>query len=109
MEKISLTSPVIRKGDTVQIIAGRERGKTGKVTSVLRESGRIVIERLNMVKRATKPSQKNPQGGMVEKEAPLSYSNVLLFCSKCNKGVRVKTKVSKTDKVRVCKKCDGQI
>ena len=78
----------IRKNDTVQVISGKEKGKTGKVQKVDRKSGRVTIEKVNMVKRHVKPSQKYPQGGILEKELPLHYSNVLLMCAKCNRGVR---------------------
>lgn len=102
-------NPTIRKGDMVQIIAGREKGKTGKVLKVLRDANRIVVEKLNVVKRHTRPSQKNPQGGIVEKEASLAYSNVLLLCPKCNRGVRVARKIEGGKKIRSCKKCSGTL
>ena len=102
-------STKIKKGDMVQISTGKERGKTGKVLQVLKGTNSVLVEKLNLVKRSTKPSQKNPQGGVVEKEAPLNLSKVLLLCSKCNKGVRVGVKVSKDKKVRVCKKCSQEI
>lgn len=104
-----LHNPVIKKGDMVQIIAGREKGKTGKVLRVLRESNRIVVEKLNLIKRHTRPTQQNPQGGILEKEGSLSYSNVLLLCPKCNSGVRVSRKVEGSKKLRICKKCGGSI
>ena len=78
----------IRKGDQVQVIAGRDKGKVGKVLDVNRNSGRVTVEKTNLVKRHTRPSQKTPGGGIVEKELPLDYSNVQLFCAKCNRGVR---------------------
>lgn len=99
----------ICKGDMVQIIAGKEKGKTGKVLRVFPDGGRIVVEKLNLIKRHTRPTQKNPQGGILEKEAPLSYSNVLLLCAKCNRGVRVSRKTENGKKLRVCKKCGGTI
>ena len=105
----ALMSPVIRKGDMVEVIGGREKGKTGKVSMVLRDSHRVVLEKLNLVKRHSKPSQKSPQGGIVEKEAPLSYSNVLLLCPKCDRGVRVGRKTVGGKKLRVCKKCGEAI
>ena len=108
METVSW-KPMIRKGDMVQIIAGREKGKTGKVLSVLRGSQRVTVEKLNLVKRHTRPTQKSPQGGIVEKEGSLSYSNVLLFCPKCNKGVRTGRKGTGEKKLRVCKKCGETI
>lgn len=109
LQNLEVGKFLIRKGDMVQIIAGREKGKTGKVLRVLRGKNRIVIEKLNMVKRHTKPSQANPQGGILEKEAPLHYSNTLLLCPKCNKGVRVGVKAKGESKARVCKKCGNEI
>ncbi|MBU6376211.1 MAG: 50S ribosomal protein L24 [Bdellovibrionales bacterium] len=110
----------VRKDDQVQVIAGKEKGKTAKVLRVYSKTGRVVLEKLNMVKRHVKPSQKNPQGGISEKELPIHVSNVLLVCSKCGKGTRHgvkqaapaaakagKTKTAKTvqKKIRVCKRC----
>lgn len=83
----------IRKNDRVQVIAGREKGKTGKVLNVDSKTGRVTVEKLNLVKRHVKPSQKNPGGGIIQKELALHYSNVLLFCPKCNRGVRHGVKV----------------
>ena len=68
----------IKKGDTVQIIAGKDKGQEGKVLSVNPKTGRVVVEGLNMVTKHTKPSQANPNGGIVEKEAPIDISNVML-------------------------------
>jgi len=107
----------IRKNDMVQVIAGKEKGKTGKVLRIDVANSRVVVERVNLVKRHVKPSQKTPQGGISEKESGVHYSNVLLFCGKCNRGVRhgvkvVETKGKKsvsTGKVRVCKKCGGTL
>jgi len=97
---------MIRKNDTVQVITGKYKGKTGKVSAVLIEDGLAWVEKLNLVKRHQKPTQKLPQGGMVEKEAPLKLSNLMVFCSKCSKGVRVGVKLEKEGKKkRVCRKC----
>ncbi|NDD90823.1 50S ribosomal protein L24 [bacterium] len=109
----------VRKDDQVQVIAGKEKGKTAKVLRVYSKTGRVLLERLNMVKRHVKPTNQNPQGGIVEKELPVHISNVLLVCSKCGKGTRhgvkqaasaAKTGKSKTaksvqKKIRVCKRC----
>ena len=95
----------IKKNDTVKVIAGREKGKTGKVLDVTKGKGRILIEKVNLVKRHQKPDATG-KGGIVEKEAPLHLSNVMLVCSKCNSGVRVGYKMLEDGKkVRVCKKC----
>jgi large subunit ribosomal protein L24 len=96
----------IRKNDTVMVIAGRERGKTGKVLRLLPEVGRVVVERLNIVKRHTKPRGAASPGGIVEKEAPLDISNVMVFCDRCNAPVRVGIKSAPDgSKSRVCRRC----
>lgn len=100
---------MIRKGDTVIVKAGRERDKTGKVLGVIEGGKRVLIEKLNIVKKHSKPTQSSPQGGVIEKEAPIAYSNVMLFCSHCNKGVRTGVKFVKDKKVRYCKKCEKNI
>src|SRR5690606_1783516 len=113
LQELKLT---IRKDDQVQVISGREKGKTGKVLKVDAKNGRLLIEGVNVVKRHVKPSQLNPQGGIQEKESPLNYSNALLVCPKCERGVRHGIKVeaqgkkgAETKKVRVCKKCGGAL
>jgi len=96
----------VRKGDTVEVISGKDKGKKGKILKVLPRKGTVVVEGANVAKRHTKPSQKFPQGGIVEKALPLYSSKVLLFCSTCNKGVRTGVKVLESGKkVRFCKKC----
>src|SRR3954454_7645057 len=77
----------LRKNDQVEVIAGREKGKTGKILKVDSRTGKVTVEKTNMVKRHTRPTQQNA-GGIVEKELPLHFSNVLLLCPKCNRGVR---------------------
>ena len=96
----------IRKNDMVMVIAGRDRGKTGKVLRVLPARGRVIVERLNMVKRHTKPRGAASPGGIVEREASLDVSNVMVMCDRCNAPVRVGIKVAadKT-KSRVCRRC----
>jgi large subunit ribosomal protein L24 len=89
----------VRKGDTVIVIAGSHKGKRGKVLRVLGQ--RIIVEKVAMVKRHTKPSQKNPQGGIVDREGSIHISNVQLFDDKTNKGTRTKTVVDGDSKVRV--------
>jgi len=79
----------IRKGDTVVVISGRERGKTGKVLSVDLGTGKVIVEKLNIIKRHTKPNQKAKQGGILEREAPLQISNVMFFCPVTPKPTRV--------------------
>lgn len=96
----------LKKDDIVEVIAGREKGKKGKILALFPGDGKLTIEKLNMVKRHTKPSAQNKQGGIVEKEGRLDISNVLLVCDKCGKGVRIKRKTLEDGKrVRVCVKC----
>ncbi len=100
----------LRKDDTVMVIAGRERGKTGKVLRVLAERDRVVIERVNMVKRHTKPRGVQSPGGIVEKEASLHASNVLPICGRCNKPTRVAHRRLEGGRaVRVCRRCHEQM
>ena len=96
----------VRKGDQVVVIAGKEKGKRGRVLRLLTGKGRVVVERVNMVKRATKPTQRNPRGGILEKEGSLELSNVSLWCAKC--GAARRHRVDEKDgqaKRRVCVKC----
>jgi large subunit ribosomal protein L24 len=96
----------IRKDDQVMVVRGKERGKTGRVTRVLPERGTIIIEKLNIVKRHQRPSQKHRHGGIIEKEAPINISNVMLICDKCKKQVRMGRKTLEDGKkARYCKKC----
>lgn len=105
----------LRKNDLVQVMAGREKGKTGKILKVDSQDGRVTVENLNRVKRHTRPTA-NKAGGIVEKELPIQYSNVLILCPKCNRGVRHGYKVvasgkkqASQKKVRVCKRCGEQL
>ncbi len=96
----------IKKGDTVEVIAGNEKGKRGKVLSVNPAKGRAVVEKVNMVKRHMKPSQVS-QGGIVEKEASIDLSNLAVVCNSCDRPVRVKAKIlDDASKVRSCVRCD---
>jgi len=96
----------IRKGDLVRVIAGKEKGKEGKVLGVLPAKQSFIVESLNMIKRATKPTQNQPQGGIIEREGKIHFSNVILVCSACGKGTRVGKKILPDGKkLRVCKQC----
>ena len=100
----------IRKNDTVMVIAGRERGKTGKVLRVLPGQGRVLIERMNIVKRHSKPRGAASPGGIVEKEAPLDVSNVMIFCDRCNAPVRIGVRAAADgSKTRVCRRCSESL
>lgn len=105
----SMQTNRLKKGDTVKVIAGREKGKTGKVTKILADGNKVVIEKLNMIKRHQRPDQKS-KGGIMEKEAPLDASNVAPLCAKCATGVRVGFKTLEDGKkVRYCRTCNEQL
>jgi large subunit ribosomal protein L24 len=95
----------IKKGDTVMVITGKDNKKTGKVLRLFPKKEAVLVEGLNIVKRHTK-ARGNEPGGIAEKEAPVHYSNVMLYCAKCNKPVRSgKNTLENGEKVRLCKKC----
>ena len=100
----------IRKNDSVMVIAGRERRKTGKVLKVMPKQDAAIIERVNMVKRHTRARGPQQPGGIVEKEAPIPLSNLMLMCDKCNAPVRVGRKtMTDEEKTRVCRRCGDPI
>src|SRR3989339_1924946 len=82
----------IRKGDTVQIISGNEKGKRGRVLRLLRDSNRLIVEGIRMMKRHTRPTQRDPQGGIVEREAPIAASNAMVVCPKTDAPTRIRKK-----------------
>jgi large subunit ribosomal protein L24 len=98
--------PLIKKNDKVVVLAGKEKGKIGTVLRVDSEKGRVLVEKVNMVKRHTRPGGKQAQGGIIEKEAPLQISNVMIMCNKCAEPARIGKRVLEDgSRVRVCKKC----
>ncbi|KAB2951406.1 50S ribosomal protein L24 [Heliorestis acidaminivorans] len=96
----------VKKGDTVQVVTGKDAGTKGKVIEVIRDKNRVVVEKVNIVKRHTKPTKAMPQGGIMEKESPIDASNVMIYCSKCARPVRIGKKIKDDgNKVRICRKC----
>ena len=96
----------IKKDDKVKVIAGKDKGKIGKVLQVINKKDRLLVENINMVKRHTKPNMKNRQGGIVEGEAPIHRSNVMPVCGKCMAPMRIKmTRLEDGKNVRTCGKC----
>ena len=96
----------LKKNDKVKIITGKDKGKIGKVLKVFRKDSRVLVENINVVKKHTRPSAQNRQGGIVENEAPLHVSNVMLMCNKCVSPGRTKMKrLDDGKKVRLCAKC----
>jgi|SRR5579862_3932417 len=103
-----LESP-LRKNDNVIVITGRDRGKRGRVLRVVPAKKRVIVEGVNFIKRHTKPNpQKNVKGGIVEREAPLSASNVQIVCSECGRPTRVgRRRLDDGSAQRFCRKCQG--
>jgi large subunit ribosomal protein L24 len=100
----------LRKNDMVKVIAGKEKGKSGKILRVLHKKERVLVEKINFIKRHSRPSGKTRQGGIIQKEAPIHISNVLLLCPKCNQGVRTGIRnLEDGKKALVCKKCGESI
>ncbi|MDY6971640.1 MAG: 50S ribosomal protein L24 [Thermodesulfobacteriota bacterium] len=98
--------PKIKKDDKVIVIAGKEKGKIGAVLRVDSEKGRVIVEKINMVKKHAKPSPQTAQGGIIEKESPLQISNVMIVCNKCTEATRIgMSRLEDGTKIRVCKKC----
>ncbi len=102
----------IQKNDTVMVVAGNARGKSGKVLKVFREKSRAVVEGVNIMKRHTKASQKNPQGGIVQREGSIHTANIMVVCPKCSKPSRlgrrqvVDAVSGRKHTMRICKKCE---
>ena len=104
---VTTTKCRLKKDDKVKVLAGKDRGKIGKVLKVLNKKERVLVENINIVKHHTRPNAKNRQGGIVESEAPIPWSNVMLMCNKCVTPVRIKMQLlDDGKKVRVCRKCN---
>lgn len=96
----------VKKNDQVMVVAGKDKGKTGKVLRIDRKDHRVIVEKVNVIKRHVRPSQKS-KGGIIERENFIDISNVMHYCDKCSKPVRVGTKVLEDgNKVRYCRKCE---
>ena len=98
----------IKKGDKVEVLSGKDRGKQGTVLRALPSEGKVVVEGVAVAKKAVKPNQQNQQGGIVSQEMPIDASNVNLVCPKCGKRTRVGHKQDGKNKLRICKKCGAE-
>ena len=100
----------IRRDDKVVVITGKEKSKVGKVLRVYPNEGRVLISGLNLIKRHVRPTRDLPQGGIIEKEEPIRISNVMIYCNKCGRGVRVGIKrLPDGTMMRYCKKCESEV
>ena len=96
----------IKKNDLVMVMNGKEKGKSGRILRVLPEKEKVIIEKINFIKRHSRPRGQQKRGGIIEKEAPLHISNVMLLCEKCNKPVRIGHRlIEGNKKARFCRKC----
>ena len=96
----------VKKNDTVVVISGKDKGKTGEVLKVYPKTGKVLVAGVNMVKKHQKPSRTNAQGGIIEREGAVFSSKVMLYCTKCKNATRISSKILEDGtKVRVCKKC----
>lgn len=102
---------MLKKDDVVLVIKGKDRGKTGKILKVIPEKKRAIVEKINFAKEFIRPDRsKNIQGGIMEREAPIQVSNLMLYCSECGQGVRVKKKMLEDgSKIRMCPKCETSL
>ena len=102
---------MFKKNDMVVVISGKDKGKTGKILKVFPEKNKVVVEKVNFIKEFIRRDQsRNVQGGVMEKEAPIHVSNLMLFCSECGRGIRVKKKTLEDgSKIRMCNKCESTI
>lgn len=97
----------IKKDDKVKILSGKDKDKIGKVLKVFNKKNRVLVENINIVKRHTKPNMQNRQGGIIESEAPIHWSNVMLMCNKCMTPIRIKMQhLEDGKKIRICGKCN---
>jgi len=107
--KKELYDTKIKVNDNVVVISGADKGRRGKVLKIDRKSGRVIVEGVNKRNKFLRPTQENPKGGSVNIEFPVNLTNVMIFCEKCKKGVRIGIERKNDNKVRVCKKCGKSI
>lgn len=99
----------VKKGDQVYILSGDDEGKSGKVLQVMPKKNQVIVEGINIIKKHTRPTRTNPQGGVIESPGPIDASNVMVVCPSCGRPSRVKKERDENGVVRVCKKCGTAI
>jgi large subunit ribosomal protein L24 len=112
MEKMPMDTKRIRikKDDKVKVLTGKDKGKIGKVLKIDKKTNRVLVENINIVKKHQKPTQKAPQGGIIDKSMPIAVSNLMIMCNSCVKPTKIGIKQLEDGKrVRICKKCNQQI
>ena len=103
------TKTKIKKDDTVVVVSGADRGKRGKVLKIDMKSGRVIVEGINKRKKGMKKNQEYPKGGYLEREYPITLSNIQVFCEKCKKPTRIGMEIKEDKKNRICRKCGKSI
>jgi len=106
---MSINKMKIKKGDTVEVISGKDKGVKSVVMRAIPSSRRVVVEKVAIAKKARRPTRENPSGGIMQIEKPIHVSTVMLVCPKCNAATRVGLKVEKDSKIRICKTCGKEI
>ncbi|CAB4602116.1 unannotated protein [freshwater metagenome] len=100
----------IRKGDRVQVLTGKDRGKTGTVTRAIPERGKVIVDGVNIAKKHQKPTSQTNTGGIIDKEMPIQVANVAVICNACAKPTRIGYRFEADGtKVRICRKCEGDL
>jgi len=99
----------IKKGDTVEVLSGNDKGKTGEVLEVIPKTSRVIVKGINIRKKHIKPKKQGEEGGIIPVECSIHSSKVNVVCSKCNKATRIAMKKEGKEKIRVCKKCGATI
>jgi large subunit ribosomal protein L24 len=99
----------LRKGDEVEVLSGKEIGKRGAIMRVLPANGKVIVDRVNLVKKHQKPTRTTMQGGIIDKEMPLNASNVGIVCKSCHKATRIGYRFEGDKKIRICRKCEGDL
>ena len=104
-----MTTTKLKKNEEIQVIAGKDKGKTGRIIKIYKDKNRVLVQGINFIKKHKKPTQQDRQGGIVQQERPISLSNVMLICSSCKKPTRVGRKVMESgEKIRFCKICKAE-
>jgi len=99
----------MKKGDNVKIIAGKDKGKTGKITHAFPDTEKIVVEGVNIHKKHSRPKKQGQKGQTIQMPMPIHSSNAMLVCKSCGKATRVAMKITEKEKIRICKKCGGEL
>ena len=99
----------IKKGDTVQVLSGNDKGKTGEVLEIMPKDNKVIVKGVNIRKKHVKPRRQGDEGGIISVESPIHMSKVNVVCPKCGKAARIGFEIENGEKVRVCKKCNAKI